>query len=194
MPGIVTRMCHYFKDCLTWLLLQMGRERERDTKRYFATDCTSAAKWFITFTCGNHSTPTIAVLKMKCSIIGWIYYPHEWVRELHIYESRLVVTAGVIILSWHRTEEKNTGKNIHDDQAQAHAMQVHRTHSFFLKGINRLYNKLHLRKYHHGFQVTCCLQNLSQTDIKFKNKANVDRKWKYNVIIVPCLLHLTWSI
>lgn len=102
MPGIVTQLCHCFKDCLAWLLLQMGRERERDTEKYFATDCSITAKRFITFTCGNYSTLTITVLKLKYSIIGWICYPHEWVRKLHIYESRLVLTARVVILSWHR--------------------------------------------------------------------------------------------
>jgi len=28
MPGIVIQLCHYFKDCLTSLWLQMGSERE----------------------------------------------------------------------------------------------------------------------------------------------------------------------
>lgn len=110
MPGIVTQLCHYFKDCLTWLLLQMGRERERERQRYFTTDCSITAKWFITFTSGNYCTPAITVLKLKYSIIGWIHYPHDWVRELHIYETRLVVTASFIILSWHRIEEKKRKK------------------------------------------------------------------------------------
>lgn len=65
--------------CYRWI------GKERDTIRYFTTDCSIAAKWFITFTCGNCSSPTITVLKLKYSIIGRIHYPHEWIGELHIH-------------------------------------------------------------------------------------------------------------
>lgn len=149
------------------------------------------AKWFIAFTCGNYSTPTITALKLKYSVTGWIHYPHEWVRELHIYESRLVVAAGVIVLSWHRIEEKKQARTftmVKLRHRQCKCMGI--THSFS-KELMGFTSKLHLRKYwSRGSQGTCCIQDLlSQTDIKLKNKARVYQKWKYNFIIVPYLLY-----
>lgn len=184
MPGIVTQWCHCFKDCLTWLLLQMGRER--DVKRYLATDCTITAKRFITFTCGGYSTPAITVLTLKYSSMGWIQYPNEWVRALHIYESRSVATTRVIILNWHRIEEKkHSGAFTMVKLRHMRCKCTGITHPFS-KELRGFTNTVHLRKYHYlDSQGTCFMQGLlSQTDIKLKNKAKDDRKRKYDFVIV----------
>lgn len=117
---------------------------ERDTIKHFTTGCSIAAKWFITFSCGNCSSPTITVLKLKYSyrmnhtLTTWTNWgiAHLWIQtggKSHGCYPKL-------------TQKAKVDKDIYNAQAQARVMKVHRSQSFFLKGINRLYQQMTSQK------------------------------------------------